>query len=490
MLLSEVYRNATNNFEQDPQLRELLMNTFNKAEQSQPFSVENLAEQPVGGAKPTYMSNILSPQAQPAVPNRAAKTGQELTARSEPITPEYLANMDMANRGGIAPIAPGQPVSPQIRGSATPQNLPQLPQQSELAAFLSGLGSSNALLPALGGGMQAVQDLKAQQASRNNTMRALINRGLDPDTAAAAVTNPEILKQILPRLFGGQFGGKVKLGTVTNEGGQEQSVFYDEYGNIQPIGGPKPSAYEKGLQKQSLDTIKKYREAANQAQTTLAQLNQLRRARQNVGYEGIPFADVWARIMGLYGEGGGEDIRSTAANIQLQFTQQTKGAISDREMSLFALATPGLQMSDPGADRVITAMEAASRRTIERNKFFQQWSRLNRGDLTGADEAWDRYVNENQIISQDNQGNLSVDKSKLSNWASYLPGGSRGIGSNAGAQYSPASYRQPVQQNTQGNQLTPHDFGEAVPGMYQDERGRWVAPDPNTGELQIWEPPT
>jgi hypothetical protein len=529
MLLSQVYHNATNAFEQDPQLRELLMSTFNKSEE--PFSVENLAQQPIlPNSQPSYMGNqenvnnanpwqtsveqnnapmpmagrSLTMDAQQ--PNRAAKTGQELTALSAPVTPEYLARIDSLSRGERPGGVPGAPMSPPQAGqpgmpqpSQQPADIPQLPQQSQLAAFLSGLGSSNAILPAIGGGMQAVQDLKSQQTARNHTLRALINRGLDPDTAIAAVSNPEILKQILPRLFGGQFGGKAKLGTILDEEGREQTVFYDEYGNTQPIGGVKPSSYEEGLQKQGLDVIKDYREAASEAETTIGQLSQLKRARETTTYEGMPFADVWARVMGLYGEGGGEDIRSTAANLQLQFTKQTKGAISDREMELFALSTPGLSMSDPGAERVITAMEAAANRTIERNKFFQQWSKLNRGDITGADASWNNYVNDNQIISQDAQGNLSVDKGKISNWAGYLPGGARntqdnrGRGTQEGGQYMPASYNGMQQQ--QGGQQpgvggpTPHDFGEAVPGMYQDEMGRWVMQDPNTGQLQIWEPP-
>lgn len=513
MLLSQVYRNATNSFEDDPELRSLLMSTFSKSEE--PFSVENLAQKPVlKNSQPSYMGNEngvnnanpwqtsieqnpnVAPMSMVAQPNRAAKTGQELTAQSAPITPEYLAQIDMLSRGQQPSNgAPGRPMAPPQQAApqqAMPQQaVPELPMQSTIAAFLSGLGSSDALLPAIGGGMQAVQNLKTQQTARNHTLRALINRGLDPDTAIAAVSNPEILKQVLPRLFGGQFGGKVSLGKVIDESGREQNIFYDEYGNVQPIGGAKPTGYEEGLQKQALDTIKNYREAANEAETTLAQLNQLKNARKTVGYEGMPFAEAWSRLMGLYGEGGGEDVRSTAANIQLGFTKQTKGAISDREMGMFALATPGLSMSDAGAERVITAMEAASRRTIERNKFFQQWAKLNNGVLTGADDAWSRYVNENEIISQDAQGNLSVNNSNISNWTNYLGRSPESSATTAQPQYTPTSNQQP--QTAVGGQqpqrMTPHDFGEARPGMFQDAQGNWWSPNPQTGQNERWEPP-
>lgn len=521
MILDQVYRNASTNFGDDPELRELLRQTFSDAEGPSPFSVNTLAgapgaqsesvgqtfdramgfnqvsNQPKSGSIPPFMTSTEPAGNIPGSPmvygQQAApgKTDRGIQFSSQPITPEYLARLDQAHRaqqagpapqGGPTAVAGGPVAPPAARGAPTPQ-YPQVQPRSEIGAFLAGLGSSDAILPALGGGIRAVEEQRMGNTARNQTLRALINRGLDQDTALAAVNNPDLLKAILPRMFG---TSKVQLGEIFDAQGRPQKVFYDEYGNARPIGGQGTGDYQKGLQRQGLDVIKGYREQANQAETMLAQLGQLEKARDSVSYEGVPFADAIARFMGWYGEGGGEDVRSAAANIQLNFTQQTKGAISDAEMDLFGLATPGLRMSDAGADRVIKAMKAANQRTIERNKFYQQWGRANNGDITGADTAWDQFIKQNPIIRSDESGNLVVQENNIRNWQNYLPGTVRGQAAMSGsAQAAPAA---PGAAFTGGS--SPADYGEMRPGMYQDPAdGQWKWRDPRTGQVEIWEPP-
>jgi hypothetical protein len=60
-----------------------------------------------------------------------------------------------------------------------------------------GMASGNTVGEGLRGGLSAIQNSRKQ----NETVQALIKRGLDPQTAAAAVSNPELLKVILPTLF-------------------------------------------------------------------------------------------------------------------------------------------------------------------------------------------------------------------------------------------------------------------------------------------------
>lgn len=526
LLNDQVFRNASVAFEQDPELRELLRTTFDKAEGASPFAVNNLVGIPGQNTGDTYnqatgqggavanapnTTTVPKPLGAPMAPmpaqasfppnvtpvNRAAKQDQAIQFQSMPNTPENLAAADQLGRfmqqgGGQQPgqQPPGGPVQPQV-GSAPPQTaarpgggqIPQLPKQSQIGAFLAGLGSSDAILPAIGGGIQAVESADRQHAAQNTTLRALINRGLDPETAMAAVQNPAMLKAILPRMFG---LGKKKLETIKDDQGRERSAFVDEYGNYEIVGGAAPSGFDKDLQKQSLDVIKEYRENARNAETTIGLLDQLERARGNIDYEGYPLADLWARFQSVVmGEGGGEDVRSAAAKIQLGFTKDTKGAISDREMSLFELATPGLKMGDAGAKRVITAMRATAKRAVERNKFYQQWAKINQGDLTGADDAWDRYIEENPVVQQNENGDLFVNERNITNWQGYLPGGRRA----RGVQYRDRQPRQAPGQPTQGRP-SPADFGEMRPGMYQDPQdGAWKWQNPRTGVVEIWEPP-
>lgn len=226
MLLSQIYNNASNAFSENPELRNLLLATFNQAEQpASPFSVENLAnnplvsspQQPLANVDPRTVGGVVSPWAakeesigpQTTAPGKSDKLMQ---FQSEPITPDYLATLDQAGRALNQPqpqlpqpqVAAAAPqYGPGIGGgrTAAPANMPELPQQSTLSAFLTGLGSSDAILPALGGAIQNVENLRTANIARNQTYRALVNRGLDPTTAIAAVTNPEMMKTILPSIF-------------------------------------------------------------------------------------------------------------------------------------------------------------------------------------------------------------------------------------------------------------------------------------------------
>lgn len=537
MIPGQIYPNATNAMQNDPELKELLQRTIDAAiADNTPFGINQLA-----GIGPQVEASTPQPPAMTAQqlealrnqrsntagksgnlaalvaaqqPNAGAKGGLQLPfgpgspVSSQPITPADLAQIDNAPIVG-APMPP--PAAPPQVSAGAPQrgsrgvpggNVPQIQEPgfgSTMAAFLSGLGTSDAVLPAIGGGMAAVQQLERQTAAKNQTLRALMARGVDADTAMAAVSNPEILKAVLPRVF----GGKMQLGEVYDEEGRKRSVMYDEYGNMQPIGGSAPSKLDEGLRQQALKDVENNRGLARDAELTLTRLNQLEKARENFGWEGFPFADWIARAYGLTNMGGeGEDIRSLAANIQLQFTQQTKGAISDREMAMFASATPGLGMTDQGAARVIPAMKAGARRVIERNKFYQQWMTNNRGNLTGADEAWDKYVNENPVIYQDNQGALQINERNLQNWRNYLPGGpgleGGTVPSDPGVSQASQAAGQATPQRAPSNTLvapknrssmTPMEAGEARPGMYQAANGDWYWPNPQTGRHEKWEPP-
>ncbi len=243
MLLNQIYENASNVFAQDPELRNLLLSTFNQAqEDTSPWSVQNLAGNPGMDSTPTSMANVdprvvgapWAAQTEAMGPQTVApgKADKLLSFRSEPITPADLANLDQMGGYG-QPMAPPMPMPqpsapmpqpsalmpqpsapmprPQVAATAPqyginaplPANIQaQLPQQSKLGAFLAGLGSSNAVLPAIGGGIQNMENVDAMNMARNQTLRALINRGLDPETAVAAVTNPEMMKALLPSIFG------------------------------------------------------------------------------------------------------------------------------------------------------------------------------------------------------------------------------------------------------------------------------------------------
>lgn len=542
MLLSQIYHDASNSFAQDPELRELLRATFANADADvTPFDTDKMigvengrAAQvdipgqfnmamglPMGGGGQDVPKS--APLGAPRAPARpGGVTAGQITPRadpglqfqSQPIPPEYLAQIDQLYQqtGGVgvpgsrfvpgAPQAPGaappgvRPIAPP---AAPPRNIPDASVGNSLSAFLSGLGSSDAILPAIGGGMQAVENLDRTNKVRNQTLRALINRGLDEDTALAAVNNPELMKTVLPRLF----GGKMKLGKVTTTQG-DQSVFYDEYGNVQPIkgSGPSPSKrlgkFDQETAKNNAAQIKDYKTAADSARETLSNLNQLEKARESVSYEGVPGAGIMSTIAGLWGEGGGENVHSLGTKIQLGFTDLTKGAVTDKEMGIFAGATPALGMSDAGARPVMAGMKAGAQRTIERSKFYQQWVARTGGNLTGADEAWDQFINQNLILGTDPKTKeLTVNTQNIGNWQRYLPrlphesGAAPSGGASGPVTLTPEGGATPASYSAPADGPSPADYGEEAEGMEQLPDGRWVMPDPeDPSRMLVWEPPS
>lgn len=177
--------------------------------------------------------------------------------------------------------------------------------------------------------------------------------------------------------------------------------------------------------------------SADDASALKADIANLRMSRDKTGYEGGWGADTWATVGGYVGAPGSaamQEVRANAEALRLALTQKTKGAISDSEMKIFGLATPGLNMSDDAAKGVLDAQEAAAERSVQKNMFLKSWVQQNGSDY-GADEAWSSYVAENPVISQSKDGNILVNKSNVSNWRDYVtgPDGQPASGGNSGA---------------------------------------------------------
>lgn len=186
--------------------------------------------------------------------------------------------------------------------------------------------------------------------------------------------------------------------------------------------------------KKAVATVDRYRQAAESARGNLADVQQMRALREGVDYEGGWFPEtrttLGRNVGGLLGwlpgiptpdeAANAEAIGSKATEMQLNFTNDTKGAISDAEMRLFGQATPGMAMSDAGAEKILSGMEAGYLRAIERSKFYDAYLKANKS-ISGAEEAWDTYIEANPILSLDPKtGELKVDKERVSNWRPYI----------------------------------------------------------------------
>lgn len=175
-------------------------------------------------------------------------------------------------------------------------------------------------------------------------------------------------------------------------------------------------AINKEFFKTDAGTVSDYRKEADDAMILTDKLDRLEAARSQA--KGRP-GPVSARLPSF--SPAAQMVDSAATEIQLEFTKQTKGAITEREMALFANATPGWQMTDEAARPVLDAMRVAADRKKERAKFFDTWLR-SRQSLSGAAEAWSAFMRDNPIIEQAQDGRFRVNKNNVGNWRNYLSG--------------------------------------------------------------------
>jgi len=185
-------------------------------------------------------------------------------------------------------------------------------------------------------------------------------------------------------------------------------------------GAQKPSEEDKLTRKAEFDKLKELDAAAEAARGIKGGVATLRDMRKGVSYEGLPGAGLMSTAAGIFGHGGGQALEAAATQFKLELSGKLKGAISDKEQSMLNSATPGLGMSDDAAERTLSVYEGAAERAVERGKFYQTWRARNKS-LAGADDAWDRYVEQNPVVQTDKDGGLTLNRKNLGNWQRYIP---------------------------------------------------------------------
>jgi len=185
-------------------------------------------------------------------------------------------------------------------------------------------------------------------------------------------------------------------------------------------GAPKVNEEEKLQRKAEFDKLKELDAAAEAARGVKSGVATLRDMRKGVSYEGLPGAGLMSKAAGIFGQGGGQALEAQATQFKLDLSGKLKGAISDKEQSMLNSATPGLGMSDDAAERTLSVYEGAAERAVERGKFYQTWRARNKS-LVGADDAWDRYVEQNPVVQTDKDGGLKLNRKNLGNWQRYIP---------------------------------------------------------------------
>lgn len=211
--------------------------------------------------------------------NAPGAPGAPAPSRPGGIGSDYAAGQ---GPGEAAPAAPGLPPPIQVpmwpgdspavgqRANAqAPAASQQQPQQAQAAApaqqqppapslldrignginnnseLLLSLGAGFAGAPSLGAGMQRAFANSRPLMGRNQTVDALMKRGMPEDMARAAVANPDVLKQVLPQFFGAKQRKFTQIGEDMM--GNKRYGFVDEVSNkVFDLGGNEISRSQQG----------------------------------------------------------------------------------------------------------------------------------------------------------------------------------------------------------------------------------------------------
>lgn len=155
-----------------------------------------------------------------------ATVQQTLAGGMPPAAPRMalqpLPSISMAGGPREAPVSQGAMPAPQTAPSVAPA-VPSVPEPTvnPLASFSRGYRSGG-LVGAFGNLSEEQNALARASAEKRKaeadtqrkatlTYNALVKKGMDEATALAAISNPEIMKVVLPKLFGTQ---EIKTTTV------------------------------------------------------------------------------------------------------------------------------------------------------------------------------------------------------------------------------------------------------------------------------------
>ena len=419
------------------------------------------------GNTPWAQSKMAEMLGQPVAPQDLSVLTQRMGLGSHPQPTPAVAPVKRPETELTAQSAPAAPPRPNFDAGSGGSEY--------LSAFLQGIGGP---LGGIGKAMATDGARQQQVQFKNDTYDWLLKRGVDADTAKIAVQDPSVAKAVIGRALGIGKNPDIEQRTKGLPAGHMWNDPNDPSKGASLIPGvkEKPDPIEKMLLtdqvKQDSKTMADLRKSGDTGRDLLDKLTQLRSARAGVSYEGGFFPGTRTFLgknlpdspipgVGLPGipsqeeAGKAEQVESLATDIQLKFTEKTKGAISNREMELFGRATPGMSMSDEGAKGVMDGFEAGALRTREKPKFYEAYRRQN-GSLDGADAAWDSFVESKPVLVDDGKGGFKVNAKNATSWSEFVGGPPAQSGAQPKAQAAPP-----------------------VPGARQAADGNFYVEDPN-----------
>jgi len=163
---------------------------------------------------------------------------------------------------------------------------------------------------------------------------------------------------------------------------------------------------------------------SNKQRTIKSDMDKAEQALKNIIAKG---GQPTGGIYGLPGIGGiMQDIRTSqdpdastfrtiAAAMQRNAYVPGEGQISNFERQLFAQANLDLGRPMQTNFDLIEANRIAAERAIERSKFFERYFSVNR-TLSGADDLWEQYINNNPILIKDDKGQIVKNRNRANSY--------------------------------------------------------------------------
>lgn len=244
----------------------------------------------------------------------------------------------------------------------------------------------NLIAPDASGKIQTVYSPPVKPEASPETIRLLQAAGIDPNS-------PQGQQIIMNRLAPKGLSIKTADGTEITQG---------------PLGGNQG-------QKNDANRIKEAQDIAASGAEMKQTAKMLRDASANVGYSG-PGAGILGPVfdtaeqMGMpsVGKAGARALMDSGSlNVVLSNVAKTKGAVSDKEMSLFSTAAPGMARTPQGNAALIDIIDKMGERQIQRATQMEQWY-SQKGNLAGFEQAWGQYVAQNPLLSDNGDGTISA----------------------------------------------------------------------------------
>jgi len=111
--------------------------------------------------------------------------------------------------------------------------------------------------------------------------------------------------------------------------------------------------------------------------------------------------------------------RTIAAAMQREAYVPGEGQISNFERQLFAQANLDLGRPMQTNYDLIEANKIASERALERANFYDRYFTVNRS-LSGADELWTQYLENNPILIRNDKGEIVKNPNRFKSYVEYF----------------------------------------------------------------------